>query len=346
MRCPRPVPRVGHAARHRAITAAGRALLGLAAAFLGVAIAVGPAVADTKPEKPRLLVGLAGHTKSYLPLYVARERTAIDEGIELELIAFAGGAQASAALISGSVDIALASLDTLVSTAGAQPGVRAFYGGFNQADFEWFAAPGVGTWEGLRGRTVAISAPGSLTDFLTRHILRRYGLEKEVHLVSTGSPVVRWQALRAGRVDAAVLQGPPKLQALAAGFVRLGAQSNEIGPEWPTNVMFARQEFLTTNPQTVRAFLRAHVRGLRIARSERAYGIQVLSRWLKYGAPEAEHAWEETVGGFDERGRLPAAVMPLFWSIAVSAGEVEAPWPESRFLDRQLIDTFDRWAPR
>jgi hypothetical protein len=37
--------------------------------------------------------------------------------------------------------------------------------------------------------------------------------------------------------------------------------------------------------------------------------------------------------------------MPVFWSIAVAAGEVEAPWPESRFLDRRLIDTFDRWAP-
>ena len=324
----------------------GRALLGFTAACISVALAVGSTTADTKPEKSRLLVGLAGHTKSYLPLYVARERTAQDEGIDIELVAFAGGSQASAALISGSVDIALASLDTLVSTAGAQPGIRAFYGGFNQADFEWFAAPGVSTWEGLRGRTVAISAVGSLTDFLTRHVLRKYGLEKEVNLVATGSPVVRWQALRSGRVDAAVLQGPPKLQAVAAGFVRLGTQSAEIGPEWPTNVMFARQEFLAANPLTVRAFLRAHVRGLRLARSERAYGIQVLSRWLKYNLPEAAHAWEESVGGFDERGRLPAGIMPLFWSIAVSAGEVEAPWPESRFLDRQLIDSFDRWAPR
>jgi hypothetical protein len=30
----------------------------------------------------------------------------------------------------------------------------------------------------------------------------------------------------------------------------------------------------------------------------------VLSRWLKYDLPESAHAWEESVGGFDERGRL------------------------------------------
>jgi NitT/TauT family transport system substrate-binding protein len=314
--------------------------------YLGAALLAGPALADTPPEKPRLLVGLAGHTKTYLPLYLAQERTARDEGIEIELVAFAGGSQAAAALISGSVDVALASLDTLVSTAGAHSHVRAFYAGFNHADLEWFAAPGIASWEGLRGKTLAISAPGSLTEFLTRHVLRRRGLEAEVQLASTGNPAVRWQALRAGRVDAAILQGPQKLQAQAQGFVRLGTQSSEVGPEWPTNVMFARQELLATYPGTVRALLRAHVRALRLARSDRALGVAVLARWLKYTGPEAEHAWDEAVAGFDERGRLPAAVMPLFWSIAVSSGEVPAPWPESRFLDRQLIDTFDRWAPR
>lgn len=323
-----------------------RAALGaLGAAVIGAALVAGPGGAATGPEPPRLVVGLAGHTKSYLPLYLARERTARDEGIEIELVAFAGGSQAAAALVSGSVNIALASLDTLVSIAGAHPDVHAFYGGFNHADFEWFAAPGVGSWDGLRGRTVAISAPGSLTDFLTRHVLRRRGLEGRVHLVASGGPAVRWQALRAGRVDAAVLQGPQKIQAQALGFVRLGTQAEEIGPEWPTNVMFAKQEFLAAQAATVRAFLRAHVQALRLARRDRSLGVAILSRWLKYDAPAAEHAWEESVAGFDERGRLPAGIMPVFWSIAVAAGEVEAPWPESRFLDRRLIDTFDRWAP-
>jgi ABC-type nitrate/sulfonate/bicarbonate transport system substrate-binding protein len=313
---------------------------------LGVALVGLPIDADTAPEKPRLLVGLAGHTKTYLPLYVAQERTARDEGLEIELVAFAGGSQAAAALVSGSVDVGLASLDTLISTAGSHPHVRAFYGGFNHADLEWFAAPGIASWEGLRGRTVAISAPGSLTDFLTRHVLRRRGLEGAVQLVSAGNPAVRWQALRSGRVDAAILQGPQKLQAHAQGFVRLGTQSREVGPEWPTNVMFARQDLLAAHPATVRALLRAHVRALRLARSDRAFSVAILARWLKYTAPEAEHAWEEAVAGFDERGRLPVGIMPMFWSIAVSAGEVTAPWPESRFLDRQLIDTFDEWAPR
>jgi NitT/TauT family transport system substrate-binding protein len=308
----------------------------------------GFAHAGAAPEKPRLTVGLAGHTKSYLTLYVARERTAQSEGLELELVAFGGGSRAAAAAVSGSVDVGLASLDTLISAvSGGQP-IRAFYGGFNHADFEWFALPGVATWEDLRGRTVAVSAYGSLTDFLTRHVLRKHGLEpgRHVHIMQGGGPSTRWQALRAGRVGAAILQTPLKWQAQADGFTRVGTQAEEIGREWPTNVMFARDEFLERHPWTVRALLRAHVRALRLVRSDRELGISVLMRSMKVGRPEAERSYDDAVAGFDERGRLPAQVMPIFWEIAVAAGEVVTPWAESRFLDRRFIDTFETWAPR
>jgi hypothetical protein len=46
-----------------------------------------------------------------------------------------------------------------------------------------------------------------------------------------------------------------------------------------------------------------------------------------------------------ERGRLPAAAMPIFWELAVEADEVGEAWPESRFLDRRFIDSFEAWAP-
>ncbi len=309
---------------------------------------VGSTQAGTVPEKARLTVGLAGHTKSYLTLYVARERTARDEGLELELVAFEGGSRAAAALVSGSVDVALASLDTLVTVVNGGHPIRAFYGGFNHADFEWFALPGVATWADLRGRTVAVSAYGSLTDFLTRHVLRKHGLEpgRHVQVVQSGGPSTRWQALRAGRVDAAILQTPLKWQAQADGFARLGTQAEEIGREWPANVMFAKDELLARHPRTVRALLRAHVRALRLARSDRELGITVLMKWMKFGRPEAERAYDDAVAGFDERGNLPAQVMPVFWEIAVAAGEVATPWAESRFLDRRFIDTFATWAPR
>jgi NitT/TauT family transport system substrate-binding protein len=307
-------------------------------------VILGPAGAPA--EAQRLTVGLAGHTKSYLSLYLARERTAREEGLDLELAVFEGGSRATAALVSGSVDLALASLDTLVSTLAAGRAVKVFYGGFNHADLEWFAAADVTGWDGLRGRTLAVSAPGSLTDNLTRYVLRRRGLQRDVHVVALGGPSVRWQALRAGRVDAAVLQPPHKWQAEAQGFKRLGTQLEEIGPEWPMNVMFAREEVLERQAPALRALLRAHVRALRLVRSERELGVGALMRWLKYERPQAERAVDDALRGFDERGCLPRAILPVFWQIAVAAGDITQAWPESRYFDHRFVDTFDTWAPR
>jgi hypothetical protein len=38
--------------------------------------------------------------------------------------------------------------------------------------------------------------------------------------------------------------------------------------------------------------------------------------------------------------------MSTFREIAIAADDVTKPWPESRFLDRRFIDTFDQWAPK
>ena len=37
--------------------------------------------------------------------------------------------------------------------------------------------------------------------------------------------------------------------------------------------------------------------------------------------------------------------MKTFWEVAVQNGDVDKPWPESKFFDRRYVDSFKRWAP-
>ena len=297
-------------------------------------------------ERSRVVIGLASSSISYLPLYLAAE-PGVADGITVELVTFQGGAPAVTALAGGSVDIALASLDTLIGAVNAGQPVRAFYAGFNHAELEWFAQPTIRTWNDMRGRAVGVSATGSLSDFLTRHVLKRHGLEpgRDVTIVSRGGPGTRWQALRAGRVDATVLPAPARFWAEAEGFTRLAVQARDVTREWPTNVMFTRMELLESAPQTMRAWLRTYVRALRLARADRNRAVEALVRHLKLERRDAERTYDEGIGGFDERGALPAEAMPIFWEVAVAAGEIGAAWPEARFLDRRFLDTFGEWAP-
>jgi ABC-type nitrate/sulfonate/bicarbonate transport system substrate-binding protein len=128
-------------------------------------------------------------------------------------------------------------------------------------------------------------------------------------------------------------------------LVRLGTQATEIAPAWPRAVFAAKESFIAGNPGTIRAFLRAYVQALRLARANPEIAIQSLGRHVQDEAQYHERAYRDAMAGFDERGRLPAGAMPVFWETSIAGGEVSGAWPESRFLDRRFTDSFDEWAP-
>ena len=304
--------------------------------------------AGARPEKTSIKVGLPVAATSFMPVYLAADRTLQEEGLSVDLLAFRGDAEVAQALAADSVDLTVASLNGLINMTTAGQPVRGFYAGFYQADFAWIAKPEVRTWADMRGRSAGISTYCALTDFLTRHALRKHGLEPErdVQIVQAGGSPNAAQTLRSGRLDAAILSPPFKWQMQDEGYTVLGTQATEIAEEWPKHIFFAKEKFLDDNPNTVRAVLRGHVRAIRLARADREAAVAAMMKALKYERPDAERAYDEVVAGFDERGQLPAKSMPVFWEIAVAAGDVTEPWPESRLLDRRFVDTFDQWAPR
>ncbi|HEX9710780.1 MAG TPA: hypothetical protein VGB42_12550, partial [Candidatus Thermoplasmatota archaeon] len=141
------------------------------------------------------------------------------------------------------------------------------------------------------------------------------------------------------------LQAPAKWEAEVRGFTRLGTQRTEIGPEWPRVVFWTRARILDEQPGLLRAILRSHVRAVRLIRTDREHAVRTIERTLRYRREHAERAYDEVVADLDERGGLSGRGLALFWQAAVAAGEVKAPWPESRFFDRRFVDTFGDWAP-
>jgi NitT/TauT family transport system substrate-binding protein len=320
-----------------------RGLVSIALVLLlgGAARGDGPSL-----ERVSLTVGVALDSPFMLPFHLAAERTARDENLELRVVSFGGGPRAAAALAAGSIDIAVLSLSTVVNLVGSDHAVKGFYTVSSRPAYEWFARAGVRTWSDLHGRSVAVSTLGSITDILTREVLRRHGIEpgRDVTVVGLGEQRIALAALRAGRVDAAVLLPPSTWTAEAEGFTRLGTQAGVFGDAWPRDVLSAREGFLRERPQAVRALLRAVVRAIRVARDGPA-AIDLLERHFKYERPIAERARAEVMMGANERGGLPSRAMPLFWTVLTSAGEVSGPMPEARFFDARFVDTFDAWAP-
>ncbi|HEY2230257.1 MAG TPA: ABC transporter substrate-binding protein [Xanthobacteraceae bacterium] len=319
------------------------AQIGAAAALVGISRRALPAPLGPI-EKPRLTLGIPLDAASFTPVYVAAARTWKPQGLAIELISFRGDAEVAQALAGDSIDISLQSFDGLINLINAGQPVRGFYAGFHQSDFAWFAQPKIKQWQDLKGGTAGVSTYGSLTDQLTRTMLRRNGLapEKDVAIVQAGTTASMLQALKAGRLALAILSPPFKWMAQEAGFTQLGTQM-EIAPLWPKHAFLAKTKFIDGNPNTLRAFLRAHVAALRLARAQPALTIGILVERLKWSRAYAERAYEETMPAYDERGSLPDAHMDVFWSIEIAGGTVTEAWPDGRLMDERFIRSFDDW---
>ena len=296
-------------------------------------------------EQPRLTLGIPLDAASFTPVYVAAARTWKPQGLAIELTSFRGDAEVAQALAGNSIDISLQSLDGLINLINSGQGVQGFYAGFHQSDFAWYAQSRIRQWRDLKGGTAGVSTYGSLTDQLTRYMLKRNGLEpeKDVQIVQVGTTASMLQALKAGRLALAILSPPFKWMAQDAGFSELGRQT-DIAPQWPKHAYLAKTKFINDNPNTLRAFLRAHVAALRLARAEPAMTVDILIERLKWTKDYAQRAYEEVMPAYDERGRLPDAHMDVFWSIEIAGGAVTQAWPDAKLIDDRFIKSFAEWA--
>ena len=299
-------------------------------------------------EKPKLTLGLAVDGSNFAAVYVAAARLWKEMGLNIEMTSFRGDAEVAQALAGDSIDVSLQSYQGLINLISANQPVIGCYAGFWQADFAWLAQPAIKSWNDLKGQAIGVSTFGSLTDQLTRYALHRHGLEpgKDVQIVQAGPSASSIQALKSGRLLAAIQSAPTKWVAEDAGLTVLGTQATEVAPQWPKHAYMAKTAFIDKNPNTVKAFLRAHVAAIRLAKTDRAMAVKLLIDTIKYQPDYAERAYDEVMPGFDERGHLPdSQYMDVFWSIEMAGGEVKEPWPDAKLLDDRFIKSFDEWAP-
>lgn len=300
------------------------------------------------PEKPSLKIGTAVSAMSFMPIFVAAAKTWKAQGLDVQVFTFRGDAEVSQALVGGSIDISAQSLNGFINMITAGQPMIGFYAGFSQADFTWISQPDIKHWSDLKGKNMGIATYGSLTDALSRYVLKKYHLEpeKDVAMIQAGSTPSAFAALKAGKLAAGILSPPFSWQAQDQGFTVLGTQTADVAPAWPKHMLGASQKFINDYPHTCQAVLRGHVNAIRLMRSNRDAVVPVMMEQLKLTRAYAERAIELEVPFYDERGNLPnKKTMSVFWEIAEQLGDVKAPWDEHKFLDRRFIDTFKSWAP-
>jgi NitT/TauT family transport system substrate-binding protein len=143
------------------------------------------------------------------------------------------------------------------------------------------ARPEIRRPDDLRGKKIAISSFGSLTDFLVRHILRQKGInpERDVTLVQIGGDAERLTALSRGTVDAAALSFPGYAKAQKLGYSMVWDSSKEI--RYPGIEIVTRRATIQRDRDFVANYIKAHLAGIALFKGNPTFGRRVIKRTLK-----------------------------------------------------------------
>ncbi len=164
-----------------------------------------------------------------MPFFIAKQNGYFaQEQMDVEVIAGRGNL-CTMGLIAGSFQFTYSPSTFDAVVAGDVKG-KVIYVAEKFLLHRFIVAPQIKRFEDLKGKRVAISGFGTLTDMLTREILIDRGLKpmQDVMLLQTGGVAVRLAALLSNNVQAALLSSQQALAAMQAGYRQSGVRSASL----------------------------------------------------------------------------------------------------------------------
>ena len=175
-------------------------------------------------------IGYVSRSILDMPFIIARDRGYFrEEGLEPELI-FMKAAQTIPAMLAGGIDFGTAT-GTAIVAALSGIDVRVVFAMSDKPSFDLLAAPSITHLQQMRGKKLGITAFGALAETLAREIfLANKVPQEQVTFLPLGTSDVMYVALKAGTIDATMLQIPQNFLAVDEGFRKLAPAPTFTAP--------------------------------------------------------------------------------------------------------------------
>ncbi len=239
------------------------------------------ASAQSKPLK-KIHVGVPSVSVANIIIYVTKEARLYEKyGLDAEVIAINGSGIASKALIGGNLDIVPVATPTVIAADLAGSDMVVLAHTMPGVVHALMVKPEIKRVEDLKGKKIAVSSLGSLTDFLVRAIAKKKGLnpDRDLTLIQTGSDSDRIVALKSGVVDGAAMSHPGYGRAKKMGFTMLWDSAKEL--DYPWMEITSRRANIKADRETIMNYMKAHLEGIARFKKDRDFGIKVIKKTLR-----------------------------------------------------------------
>jgi NitT/TauT family transport system substrate-binding protein len=272
------------------------------------------------PEKKKVTIAVGGKSLFYyLPLTVAERKGFFkEEGLEVEIPDFPGGARALQALVGGSADLVSGAYEHTINMAAKKQPIKAVV---LQAKYSSIVlllpkdkAAKYKSPKDLKGMKVGVTAPGSSTNMFVNNLLAKDGLKPtDISVVGVGAGAGAVAAMEKGELDAMSNLDPVITQLESTGkYVAIADSRTEkgmkeiYGGDYMASVIYATDEFVKKNPNTVQAVVNAMVRADKwIAKATPQEIVELMPPEYKAGNPSLyKEGLLKNMIGYSENGAM------------------------------------------
>jgi len=291
----------------------------------------------------RFRVGIPSETMAQIAIYSALENAYYSgEGLDVQLILMRAPV-ANMALIGGDVQFTTAGVSAISAAARGAP-LKVIFNSFTRPLHWIYARPEIRSAKDMKGKRMGVDGRGAAMHYLVQDFFRRHGLEEnrgDYVVMGVGVQSDRYGALAAGAVDAAILTFPFNFIAEKAGYRELGALMNEDIVQLQGAIAFDERLRQTDFP-SVEKFMRATMKGLLFAASNRPGAISILTRRLRIASDMAARIYDLARPVMTEYGILSDELQDKALDLVFKTQGIKGPHPRTNFFDFSIAQRLKR----
>jgi len=269
--------------------------------------------------------------------WMAKEIRAYEKyGIDAELIYISSGPTVVQALLGGDLFGGIAATNATIAASLRGAPLVSVLSTANRPYHRLFVQPEINDIQELKGKVLGITRFGSVTDNLTRMLLKKYGLESAVQIRQMGGTMEVSAAFQNKQIAGAVTSA---LRVNTKSEPKMLLKLEDLGFHYSMDVVAHARADVVRYPHLVDSMVRAYTEGVAAIHSQKDLAKKTIAKYARLRDPKKiDEIYQDGVMYLEKTPRIePEAVN----SILEFMGKKDAPldgFVDNSFVDKMVQD--------
>ena len=268
------------------------------------------------------------HAFAFTPLDIGIEKGFFRQnGIEIENIAFMGGARLHQGLAADGADIGLGAGPefSLVSRGTYALGIAALAGPPLSMGFRVAPDSPIKSLDDMKGKKVGVSTEGSLTHWLVLELgrVKGWGPDGVTHVALGGQTASQQMALKTKQIDAVIESSAIAFQLEKSKDARFLATADYV-KDFHTHVIWGSTKLINAKPEAVRGFLKGWFDTIAFMNANKTETVALARKVTNFDEDIESREYDAVMPMMSKDGKFSPAALKVL---------------ERSFVDLKILDT-------